>query len=131
MNNEAAIRTLVVNWAEAVRREDRASILRDHAENILMFDVPPPVQLKGLDAYARTWDAFFAWSKPVGFEITEMHVTAGDDVAFATALIRCSGTEATGERTELNVRLTVGLQKNEGRWTVVHEHHSIPAAPNP
>jgi ketosteroid isomerase-like protein len=26
-----------------------------------------------------------------------------------------------------NLRLTVGLRKQDGRWVVSHEHHSFPA----
>jgi ketosteroid isomerase-like protein len=53
-------------------------------------------------------------------------VHAGGDVAFATALIRCTGQEANVP-VELAVRLTLGLRKLGGGWQVVHEHHSIPA----
>jgi ketosteroid isomerase-like protein len=94
-----------------------------------MFDVPPPIQSKGIEAYKKTWDLFFSWSDdPVVFDIGEMSVFAGDDVAFVTALMRCAGTEANGERTELAFRLTTGLRKLGGKWTVTHEHHSIPAS---
>jgi ketosteroid isomerase-like protein len=55
-----------------------------------------------------------------------MNITAGSDVAFATALMRCTGRKASGEREELEFRLTIGLRKIGGEWIVVHEHHSIP-----
>jgi ketosteroid isomerase-like protein len=57
-----------------------------------------------------------------------MNVTAGKKVAFVTALKRCAGTEANGERTELEFRLTIGLRKIGDQWIVMHEHHSIPAS---
>jgi SnoaL-like domain len=56
-----------------------------------------------------------------------MDITAGADVAFVTALMRCAGVEKSGERIELGFRLTIGLRKMGGQWVVVHEHHSIPA----
>jgi uncharacterized protein (TIGR02246 family) len=125
---EAEVRQLVAGWADAVRRKDLAGILRHHAPDVLMFDVPPPLQSKGIDAYRQTWDLFFSWShEPVVFDILEMSVTAGDDVAFVAAVMRCSGRETTGEDIELQFRLTVGLRKTEGQWIVLHEHHSIPA----
>lgn len=93
-----------------------------------MFDVPPPLKSEGIDAYRRTWDLFFSWSRdPVRFDIVELRVTAGVDVAFAAALMQCAGREASGEEIELDFRLTVGLRKIDGRWVVTHEHHSIPA----
>jgi len=56
-----------------------------------------------------------------------MSITAGDDVAFVAALMRCSGTEANGDNIELDFHLTIGLRKIDDQWLVTHEHHSIPA----
>ena len=123
-----AIRRLVEDWASSVRRKDISGILRNHSPSIVMFDVPPPLQSKGLEAYRRTWETFFSWSDdPVRFDISEMSVTAGTEVAFVTALMRCAGTEANGAHIELDFRLTIGFRKIRNRWIVTHEHHSIPA----
>jgi uncharacterized protein (TIGR02246 family) len=127
--NEAAIRKLVEDWARAVRAKDLKGILANHSPEILMFDVPPPLESKGIDSYRKTWDLFFSWSDdPVIFDFNEVDITAGSDVAYVTALMRCSGTEPKGERTRLEFRLTIGLRKIGGQWTVMHEHHSIPAS---
>lgn len=127
--DEAEIRDLVESWARAVRAKNLDGILANHSPEMLMFDVPPPIQSKGIEAYKKTWDVFFAWSKePCVFEIGEMNITAGADVAFATAMMRCAGTETNGDQIELDFRLTIGLRKIGGHWMVMHEHHSIPAA---
>ena len=126
--DEIVIRNLVENWASAVRRKDLSGILRNHSPSMLMFDVPPPLQSKGIEAYEKSWDLFFSWSHdPVVFDIGEMNITAGNDVAFVTAVMRCAGTEANGDDIELDFRLTIGLRKIDNQWIVVHEHHSIPA----
>ena len=95
----------------------------------MTFDVPPPpLQSKGIDAYKKTWDLFFSWARDFGvFDIDEMTITAGDDVAFATAIMHCAGAEENRDRIDLEFRLTVGLRKIGGQWIVMHEHHSIPA----
>lgn len=125
---EVEVRALVEEWARAVRRKDMPAVLRHHSSDMVMFDVPPPFQSKGIEAYRKTWDLFFSWARePVTYDIEELHVTAGRDVAFAVATMRCSGTEASGEITDLDFRLTIGLRKIDGQWTIVHEHHSIPA----
>jgi uncharacterized protein (TIGR02246 family) len=126
--DEAAIRELVDNWAKAVRAKDLERIVANHSPDIVMFDVPPPLVSKGLDAYRKTWDLFFSWADdPVIFDFDELNVTAGNDVAYVTALMRCAGTETSGERIRLEFRLTVGLRKIDDKWIVMHEHHSIPA----
>ena len=126
--DEAAIRELVENWASAVRTKNLNGILANHSPDMLMFDVPPPLQSQGIEAYKKTWDLFFSWSQDSGvFDTSEMNITAGNDVAFVTALMRCAGTEASGNKIELEFRLTIGLRKIRGQWMVLHEHHSIPA----
>jgi uncharacterized protein (TIGR02246 family) len=128
-SDETAIRHLVENWAMAVRSKNLNGILAKHSPEMLMFDVPPPLQSKGLEAYKQTWDVFFSWWQDSGvFDIREMNITAGIDVAFVTALMRCAGTETNGDKTELDFRLTVGLRKIDDEWVVTHEHHSIPAS---
>jgi ketosteroid isomerase-like protein len=82
--------------------------------------------VRGLDAYRESWPGFFEWqASGAVFEIESLDVTAGTDVAFAFALLRC-GTPADFDRDPgQRLRLTVGLAKVEGRWTVTHEHHSF------
>jgi uncharacterized protein (TIGR02246 family) len=127
--DEAVISELVENWARAVRAKDLDGILANHSTDVLMFDVPPPVQSRGIEAYRKTWDLFFSWSDdPVVFDIKDIDITAGTDVAFVAALMRCAGMEKNGERIELEFRLTIGLRKIDGQWMVLHEHPSIPAS---
>jgi uncharacterized protein (TIGR02246 family) len=127
-SEEAEITRLIEDWARAVRHRDFTGILANHSADILMFDVPPPVQSKGIDAYRSTWDLFFSWSPdPVVFDILEMSVTAGNDVAFVTAIMRCAGTPTAGENSQLTFRLTVGLRKVDRQWVIAHEHHSFPS----
>jgi ketosteroid isomerase-like protein len=124
--DETEIRSLIERWA--VCEEDRAAIRQDHDPDMLMFDVPPPLVSRGLEAYMATWDMFFAHAeKPIAFGIHDVKVTCGVDVAFATALGRCVDIDAGGRREPLEFRLTMGLKKIEGRWRVMHEHHSLPA----
>jgi uncharacterized protein (TIGR02246 family) len=121
------IRELIIRWANAVHAGDLDTVLADHAEDIVMFDVPPPEDgVRGLAAYRNTWPPFFEWQRSGGsFEIVTLDVTAGADVAYAWALLRC-GTKAELLKEPGNrLRLTVGLRKEGGRWVVTHEHHSF------
>ena len=127
MSDEAAIRDLVTRWAEAVHTGDLDGVLADHAEDIVMFDVPPPDDgIRGLAAYRGTWPPFFEWQRSgASFELVSLEVTAGTDVAFAAALLRCGTAEEHAEHPERRLRLTLGLRKQDGRWVVAHEHHSF------
>ena len=126
-DEEAEIRTLVESWAEAVHDGDLDGVLRDHSEDIVMFDVPPPHDgVLGIEAYRETWPPFFEWqARGASFEIVTLDVSAGDEVAYAHALLRCGMPEELAERPETRLRLTLGLRKDGERWLVAHEHHSF------
>ena len=127
-DDEQQIRTLIERWAEAVHSGDLAGVLSDHSEDIVMFDVPPPYEgVRGIDAYRETWPPFFVWQlRGASFEIVSLDVTAGDDVAYAHALLRCGTQQELHDNPENRLRLTLGLRKEDGRWAVAHEHHSFP-----
>jgi ketosteroid isomerase-like protein len=57
--DEAAIRKVIESWTAAVRRQDLPGILQNHSSDIVMFDVPPPFQSRGIEAYRQSWDLFF------------------------------------------------------------------------
>lgn len=97
-------------------------ILKNHPADILMFDVPKPLQLKGLNEYMKTWELFFQYS-PGGkdsFQLENLRVYASDSVTSCTALIKLSNSK------DAQCRLTLGLKKINNKWMIVHEYHSAP-----
>jgi uncharacterized protein (TIGR02246 family) len=127
MDEATRVRTLIDRWARAVHAGDLDGVLADHAADIVMFDVPPPEDgVRGIEAYRATWPPFFQWQRQgASFEIVSLDVTAGDDVAFAHALLRCGTPEELKQDPTRRLRLTIGLRKQHGRWAVTHEHHSF------
>jgi uncharacterized protein (TIGR02246 family) len=128
MDDERQIRELIERWVAAIHAGDLDAVLADHAGGIVMFDVPPPYDgIRGIDAYRDAWPPFFEWlSGGAAFEILTLDVTAGSEVAFAHALLRCGTPEELAANPRNRLRLTVGLVKENGRWVVHHEHHSYP-----
>jgi len=128
-NDEQEIRALIERWTAAVHGGELETVLRDHSSDIVMFDVPPPYEgVRGLDAYRETWPGFFEWQASGAiFELVSLEVTAGTDVAFAHALLKCGPREEFDDGSPNRLRLTLGLRKEDGRWVVTHEHHSFPS----
>jgi uncharacterized protein (TIGR02246 family) len=128
MSDEQLIRSLIEDWAAAVHGGDLDRVLADHADDLVMFDVPPPYPgIRGLAAYAETWPPFFTWqASGAVFDIESLEVTAGPDVAYAFGLLRCGTPVEFAENADRRLRLTVGLRKVDGRWVIAHEHHSFP-----
>jgi len=125
--DEQQIRTLIESWADAVHAGDLETVVAAHAGDIVMFDVPPPYDgVRGIEAYRATWPPFFRFQlEGASFEIVSLDVTAGEDVAYAHALLRCGTPQELADKPENRLRLTVGLRKEDGRWVVAHEHHSF------
>lgn len=122
MSNESEVRAVIEDWARAVSAGDRAAILARHSRDLQMFDFVDPV--RGLEAYDRTWDFFFTNPRgPISYVPRDIEVTAGENVAFASCLFHCEGTSAG----PVDFRLTTGLRKIDGKWEIVHEHHSVPS----
>lgn len=119
------LRHLTESWARAIRARDLAGVVANHTDDVVFFDVVPPIELRGIDAYRASWSQFFAWLGRRGtFELHDLELTAGEDVAFGHGTIRCSGTESSDA---LTIRLTLGFRKIGGNWRIAHEHHSEPS----
>jgi len=128
---ESQVKAIIEAWADAVRRHDLPGIFAHHEQDIVMFDVPAPLQSRGMDEYKKTWDLFFKYHKPSqAFDIVELAITAGEDVAFAVAIMRCGSSTFSGppEKEGFLFRLTIGLRNVDGDWRIAHEHHSVPSA---
>ena len=127
---EIRIKALLEAWADAVRRHDVPAIVAHHEPDMVMFDLPPPLQCKGIEAYEQTWDLLFRYLNPgTAFDFEELAVTAGQDVAFAVAVMRC-GPDSSSNSADMDgflFRLTLGLRKVDSDWRIAHEHHSVPA----
>lgn len=127
VGSRMSIEQLIRRWAEAAHTGPVDAIVADHAEDIVMFDVPPPHEgVRGIEAYRAAWPGFLDWQRSGAvFAIEELQVTEGEDVAFAWALLRCGTADELAETPERRLRLTVGLRREAGSWVVAHEHHSF------
>ena len=95
-DDEQQIRTLIERWAEAAHTGDMDTVLADHADDIVMFDVLLPHDgVRGIDAYRMTWPPFFEWqASGASFEIVALDVTAGDGAPTHTPL-RCGASRSS------------------------------------
>lgn len=126
-DDEAKIRQLIDNWAKALRAKDVNRLMSHYSPGILVFDLAPPLQYVGTDAYRKNWEEWFpSFQGPVGYEVRDLSIATGNDVAFSHSLNRISGTRTNGEETDVWVRATVGFRKSDGNWMITHEHISVP-----
>jgi PhnB protein len=128
LHGEAEVRTLLDGWAAAIRSKDSDAVLSHYASDLVQFDLAPPLEYSGKNALDKknleTW--FSTFNGPIAYEIRNLKITAGAEVAFCHSLNHLSGTKTTGERVDLWLRATAGFRKVDGKWTIAHWHESVP-----
>jgi len=107
-------------------QHDVPAIVAHHEPDMVMFDLPPPLQCKGIKAYEQTWDLLFPLSQPRnGLDFPR----ARRDCGPGRRLRRLRSCAAGPTRPAIQptgrypVRLTLGLRKVDSDWRIAHEHH--------
>lgn len=127
--NEGEVRQLLDRWGKAFRTKDIDGVMAVYATGtaLIAFDVIPPLERVGSKSYRKNYEDFFAtYEGPLDYEIRDLRIVTGKDVAFIHCLERVSGTLKGGQKSDLWLRVTSGLQKMNGRWFIIHDHVSVP-----
>ncbi|WP_425220205.1 YybH family protein [Ralstonia solanacearum] len=126
-DDEAQLRALIQEWAEAVRAKDVNAVMRHYAPDVVVFDVMPPLFVKGAESYRRNWqDWFDVLEGPADFQCVDLHLVVGADLACCFSVNRLRARYRDGAKHDAQTRATVCWRKIDGRWLVVHEHASVP-----
>jgi uncharacterized protein (TIGR02246 family) len=126
--DEARIRQILERWRVAFEKKDVGGVMSVYSRDVVAYDLVPPLQYVGYEAYRRDYQDFFAqYSGPLRVEMRGLHVAAGDTVAVAFMLERVTGTLKSGEPSDIWLRATQTYRKTDGRWLAVHDHISVPA----
>ncbi|TDD73390.1 DUF4440 domain-containing protein [Actinomadura darangshiensis] len=124
---EADIRRQVDKIVEGLRAKDLDGLRRLYAADVVSFDIEPPLQHAGVDAKMKNWANVFLFFQDVDYEVRDLTVTVGGDVAFGHGFGRLSGTLADGTATDgMWVRATFCFRKTGGDWLIAHDQVSVP-----
>jgi uncharacterized protein (TIGR02246 family) len=128
--DEIQIRALIDDRIKAIGVKDIQGSVSSCAPDILSFDVVNPLQYAGSNALKKRVENWFSsFQGPIGYEIFDLKITAGNDVAFSHSLNRVIGTTTDGKHIEMYWRATVCYRKIDEKWMVMHEHNSVPFDP--
>ena len=123
--DQAAIRRILDQRAQALRTKDTAGLIADYTEDLLTYDLAPPLATRGVDRPAlEKWLA--GWDGPITGEIRDLVIEVSGGIAYSTSLNRMQAVSRNGTPMDLWVRATLGFRKVEGRWRIAHEHVSVP-----
>ena len=123
------IKALEDRFVAAFKAKDVDSIMKVYApgQALVVFDVVPPRQYVGAEAYRKDWQTFLgSFDGPITVELTDLDIGADRNLAYSHSIQRVSGTDKKGKKLDLTVRVTDVYQKIRGRWYIVHEHVSVP-----
>src|SRR4051794_36858352 len=127
MTDEIEIRQRIDRLADGVRRADLESVMSIYAPEMVTFDIVPPLQKVGADGKRKNWmDVFATYQPPLEYEVRDLTIAVGGDVAFARSLNRMSGALKNGSRIDQWLRWTACFRKLDGDWRIVHDHVSVP-----
>jgi ketosteroid isomerase-like protein len=97
------------------------------APDIVSFDVVNPLRYLGADSSRqRATEWLGSFEGPIGLEISDLVIAQSGDVAFAFGLNHVSATRSDGGKLDMWWRVTLCFRKNDGKWTITHEHNSVP-----
>ena len=122
------IRAVQDDWLKLVATGDVGRIMSLYAPDVIAYDAIGQLRFKGREAYGKHWEACLAMCPgPMTFEIHDLDVAAHGDVAFSHHLLKHDGKDPeSGEDHTCWMRVTSCYRKQDGKWTIVHEHFSSP-----
>jgi uncharacterized protein (TIGR02246 family) len=125
--DDAQVRAIIEDYAEGLRNKDADRCVSHYADNVVQFDLAPPLENRGKETARKNLAEWFkTFAGPIGVETTGLTIAAGTEAAFAFCLNHISGTNTKGEKNDHWVRISIGFQKTDGKWLVTHEHVSVP-----
>ena len=127
----APVRAFADGYAAAVLAKDVDAFASLYHRDVHVFDMWGRWSLRGLDAWremARAWFASLG-DESVAVAFDAIEETAVGDLAFGHATARFTAHAPDGSVLRwLENRFSVAMRREDGAWTVVHEHTSAPIA---
>lgn len=121
------VRRHIGRLVELLHAKDLDALAQCYSEDVVSFDVEPPLAHRGRAAKMRNWEKAFAVFDEIVYELRDLTVTAGGGIAFAYAFGRLGGTLRDGTAVAgMWVRGTFCLRVIDGEWLIVHDQASVP-----
>jgi uncharacterized protein (TIGR02246 family) len=129
-NDEAQIRQLLAQMTNAICAKDLDRIMAPYAPDAINYDVKPPFQIKGAEAWRQMWEPCLPYfSSATGMETRDLKVFVSGDLGAAHWLGHFTGIPEGHPAARIWFRFTTVYRKNQGQWQIIHEHGSVPFDP--
>jgi len=128
-DDKADIEALEKRVAAGVEAKNADAIMANYipGDSLIVFDLIPPRQYVGWDAYKKDWAGVIGGcADSPKMEISDLDITADGKLAFSHSIQHFVCTDAKGNKMEMTMRATDAYRKIKGKWLIVHEHISAP-----
>ena len=124
---EAEIRSWLDQFIKVFTEKNVDSIMSLYADDVVAYDIVPPLQYVGKQAYRKDYESFLAqYQGNLRVEVKDLNVGASGDLGYATGLELIGGTLTNGQKSEIWARFTTLFRKVNGKWLDFHDHISVP-----
>jgi uncharacterized protein (TIGR02246 family) len=127
VSDEPGVRAWIDSFQKAFQSKDINAVMAMYTSDVRAYDVVPPLQYVGNDAYRKDFEGFFAMSKgPLTVDFSDVHIQTTGDLAMIECLQHIGATDQKGKKMDFWSRVTTGLRKENGKWLDFHDHVSVP-----
>ncbi len=124
---EQEIGALIEERIAALRGKDAVRAVQCLAEDVVAFELAPPLALRpGAARDAAGLAAWLSGFEAIDVEVRDMRIEADGSVGFAHALHHMTGTRAGGQQVSLWMRSTLCFRRGRDGWRIAHAHTSVP-----
>jgi len=127
--DKAAIKALEDTYNEGFNSKDVDKVMSVYApgSELFVFDVVPPREYKGWDAYKKDFEGLFsAFPGPMKNTISEQTIHVVGSLAYGHNIQTGEFTGKDGMKVKIVARTTDIYRKINGKWLIVEEHNSVP-----
>jgi uncharacterized protein (TIGR02246 family) len=127
--DKAAIQALEDTYNEGFNSKDVDKVMSAYlpGKELFVFDVIPPLEYRGSDAYRKDFQELFAmFPGPIKNIITEQTIHVAGSLAYGHNIQTAEFTGKDGRKVKMVVRATDIYRKVHGKWLIVEEHNSVP-----
>lgn len=128
-DDKADIAALEKRVSAGIEAKDADAIMANYVpgDSLVVFDIIPPRQYVGWDAYKKDWAGVVGGcADSPKFEISDLDISADRKLAYSHSIQHLTCTDAKGNKLDMTMRATDVYRKVNGKWLIVHEHYSAP-----
>ena len=127
--DKAAIQALEDTYNEGFNSKDVDKVMSVYApgSQLFVFDVVPPREYKGWEAYKKDFEGLFSsYPGPMKNTISEQTIHVVGSIAYGHNIQTGEFTGKDGTKVKIVARTTDIYRKMNGKWLIVEEHNSVP-----